>query len=156
MNSKLLVLCLLGTIALSACGKQAERLACENLLPKNSDLNTSFTLRAPSHMNSFRFADLIFLRADNNSESVIEVAPDEDIKIYWLKGNSWEPISNKVDYLSVIDRLGPRTSDDPGGTIFVVELDIPEHQNRFPVCVTVEGLVNQDKVAASVELVLYP
>ncbi len=160
MKLGIYALCLLATFILSACGNSV--LPCESLLAKSSyeDLNTTLRLSAPSHVNSFKLTDLIVLVVNNNSKGIVEVVPDQDIKIFWQKGNSWEPIKNGVDYLSRIDRLSIKTNDDPGGTTYDIALNMREQQRPVRVCVILEGLKNPDrvrsKVAAYTELELNP
>ena len=162
MKLKIFVLCLLVTITLNACVKQNSHLSCEGLLSESStkELNTIFRIDAPTQVNSFQLADFIVLKVHNDSDTFIEVTPDRDMKIFWLKEDSWEPIKNGVDYLSAIDRLSPKSSDDPGGTIYDIALNIPDQQDDVRVCIILDGIKDpdgtQDKVAAYIELVLKP
>jgi len=93
------LLLIIGVISLTiyACAEQNNDLSCESLLPESSskDVNTTFRVSAPPHINSFELADMIGLVVDNDSGDVIEVAPDRDMKVFWWKENSWEPVNRR-------------------------------------------------------------
>jgi hypothetical protein len=162
MKLKIWVLCLLVTMTLYACVEQNRKLSCDELLsePSTKEINTIFRIDAPTRVNSFELADFIVLKIHNDSNTFIEVAPDRDMKIFWLNEGSWEPIKNGVDYLSAIDRLAPKSSNDPGGTIYDVALTIPNRQDDVRVCIILDAIKDPDgtrsKVAAYTELVLKP
>src|SRR5689334_19088225 len=105
MKLKTYLLCVFILLITNACGEGRTNQSCENLLTKSSNENTNTMLKlsAPPEVNSFKYDDLVFLDVDNKSKTEIEVAPDQDLKIYWWKENSWSEAKNGVDYLSATD-----------------------------------------------------
>jgi hypothetical protein len=162
MKLRTYILCVFTLITINACGKVNSNQSCESLLTKSSyeNINTTLRLSAPPDVNSFKYDDLVFLKVNNNSKSEIEVAPDRDLKIYWWKENSWNIVKNGVDYLSVVNRLSPETNEDPGGTVYSIELTSPKPSDPVRLCITLEGTDDPDgtrtKVAAYTEIVINP
>jgi hypothetical protein len=161
VRRRISILCLLIIIVISACGQKSD-LSCESLLAKTSyeNVNTTIKLSTPPHANSFKYDDLLFVVVDNNSQTEIEVTPDQDLKIFWWKDDSWRAVKNGMDYLSAIDRLSPETDDDPGGTVYSIAFSTPTQDDSARFCITLEGIDDPDgaraKVAAYTEVVLGP
>jgi len=159
---KIHLLMVLMAIFIGACLDRNAGVSCESLVPDTfrDGLNTVLQINAPSHINSFRIGESIFIVVDNLSDTVIEVAPDKDLKIFWWQGSSWSVARNGMNYLSVTDQLSPRTNVDPGGTIYNIVSDIPRQDKSVRVCVILEGIEDPDgsrsKVAAFTELILNP
>ena len=124
------------------------------------DLNTTLGLSAPPDLNSYKFEDIVALVVENNSKTVIKVAPDEDLKIFKWEENLWNEVKNGVDYLAAVDRLTSETNDDPGGTIYTVAINVPEQHDPVRLCITLEGINDPDglrtKVAAYIDVILNP
>ena len=126
----------------------------------NKISSSDFSVNIPEHINSFRVSDPIFTVVQNRSGSIIEVVPDNDIRIYWLKEGVWIPIKNNISYLSRIDHLTSTTDQDPGGGIYDIQLDFETKSTSFEVCIILLGLKDPNGSAESLgtftEITLIP
>lgn len=162
MKLKISFLCAVLLLTMTNCGVQMDESSCERLLTESShgDPNTAMQLSVPSHMNSFKIEDDIAVVVHNKSNTAIEIVPDQDIHVYVWKDKIWSLVENDVDYLSLIERISPKTNDDPGITIYSILLELPKQSNPVRVCITLEGVRDPDgsktKIAAYTEALLNP
>jgi hypothetical protein len=91
---------------------------------------------------------------------MIDVSPDIDLKFYRFQEDGWGVLENQVDHLSVMDQISPKTSNDPGGMMYIGIFEMSEYQNPIQICITVEGVKSSSssspKVAAFTEITLTP
>jgi len=163
MKIRLHIVLILSIVYISACSaNRSENLPCSSLVNERLQIaiNNSLVITAPNNINTFKYVDPISFNVDNKSDSVIEIAPDKNLKIYLWNKNKWQAVINQVEYLSEIDRIRPKSNTNPGGTIYPAVLDVPNNLEVARICIVLDGVENPDlspsKVVSYVEVTLYP
>ncbi len=146
----------------TACGNTPQQKPCETLLADvaTGEINSDLKISVPESINQFKIGEDVNVVADNYSKSQIEVAPDQDLQIYWWNSNSWVRVMNQGTYLGRVERLSFPSNDDPGGGMFDAIFTIPQAGPSNRTCIILRGLKDPDgsriKVGATVEFVMHP
>src|SRR5215207_3897545 len=133
MNFKPSTLVTLIIVLFTACANQQSKTSCEKALPMlvQSKSNTSMRIDVPEHLNDLELGKPVFIVVDNLSKAKIEVTPDNDLRIFWFKGDSWVAVKNKADYLGAIETISAKTNSDPGGKHIMLTRIFQVKMNQF-------------------------
>ena len=158
---KLYFLFIFLSLAVVSCSSDANELTCINQLPMGlqSNANAVLKISIPDNMNTLKLGNLLTVVVETLSHEIVYVSPDDDLKFYLRNNNSWSLIENKVDFLSVVDQIVPKTDTDPGGMAFPASFDFSENRTSIHVCITVigsESLGGPKGVSAYKEIILVP
>ena len=147
---------------LVSCAEKRDTISCVDQLSEESRRGANQVLQIviPKTLNSFDIGDNVVIAVENSTKDIIDVAPDSDIKFYWLSESDWLLLENQIDYLSVTDQIFPKTNSDPGGLIYVGKFELSDKEAPVKVCITVEGDKHlndyKTRVGAYVEVILKP
>lgn len=149
------------TLFTAACGNVRNAATCDFVFSdvSHTEINTDLTISTPPSINNYKIGEMVNVVADNNSKSLIEVAPDKDLKVFWWKGNSWLELAQQVNYVGKVERLSFPTNDDPGGSMYLAMFTIPTDSPAYS-CIVLRGVKDPDgspvNVGAFVEITMYP
>lgn len=153
---------LLLALLLGACQSNRLSEACASLLASSGvqSVNDELKITVPSSVNSLRQGDTVYLAVDNYSRFVIEIAPDRDLQIYSWQAGAWTDMHIPQNALGRVDRIGVKTDLDPGGELYILDLEKLKSQEPLAVCVLATGVLDPDggrqRVGASIEFQLRP
>ncbi len=164
MTSRIRYFILLFSLCLIAsCQSSSASLAtCESLLPDipSERINSELLLSTPGNQIEYNINDDLIFLGDNYSQDILIVTPDEDLQVYIWKDINWLKIENKLNYLSVVDRIGPKSPDDPGGQIYDVIYDQSLVKSPTRFCITLRAIKDPENkkivVASYIEISVSP